>query len=232
MTAQQLMARRRSSLRLVIFDCDGVLVDSEPLANRILAADISMRGWTMATAEATRRFVGMTLRDVRPVVEVRLGTALPADWQATVEARIVAALAKEAVAVPGAIEAVRAVEAMGVAWRIASNSSHAEMGAKFGRLGIAGLVAGRVHSFTDVAAGKPAPDLFLAAARAAGAAAAECVVIEDSRPGVQAAMAAGMDCLGFAPHDTGAALQAAGAVVFHAMSELPGLLRAAQRRAA
>jgi beta-phosphoglucomutase-like phosphatase (HAD superfamily) len=121
---------------------------------------------------------------------------------------------------------------MGVPWRIASNSSHAEMRAKFARLGIADLVAGRVHSHSDVARAKPAPDLFLAAAAAGGADPADCVVVEDSLPGVRAASAAGMDCLGFAPHCDGAALRALGAVPFRAMAEIPALIEAAWRVAA
>ncbi len=232
MTPQALMARRQAPLRLVIFDCDGVLVDSEPVSNRILANDLSARGWLMTTADATRLFVGTSLADMVPAVEARIGTKLPSDWQADLQALIVTALAGEAVAIPDAVEALRAVDAMGMAWRVASNSSHEEMAAKFRRLGIDLLVAGRVFSFTDVKRGKPAPDLFLAAAASAGAAPAECVVIEDTVTGVQAAVAAGMDCLGFAPHGDGAALRAAGAVPFRAMRELPALLRAAWRRAA
>ena len=232
MTPDALIARRRVPLRLVIFDCDGVLVDSEPVSNRILAEDLTARGWPMETAEATRRFVGTSLPDMRPVVEARIGTALPSDWHRTLQARIVAALASEAVAIPGAVEALRAVDAMGIDWRVASNSSHEEMAAKFRRLGIERLVVGRVHSFTDVRHGKPAPDLFLAAAASAGVASAECLVIEDSVTGVRAAVAAGMDCLGLARRGDGAALRAFGAVPFRAMAELPVLLGAARRRAA
>lgn len=232
MTALELMQRRSAPLRLVIFDCDGVLVDSEPVSNRILAEDLTARGWAMTTEEATRRFVGTTLRDMRPLIEAHLGADLPPSWGEDVTQRIVDALAEESVAIPGAIDTLRALTALGLSWRIASNSSHAEMRAKFARIGIDGLVSGRVHSHTDVAAGKPAPDLFLAAARAQGAAAAECLVIEDSVPGVRAAVAAGMDCLGFAPHSDGAALRAHGAVPFKSMTDLPGLIQMAARRAA
>jgi HAD superfamily hydrolase (TIGR01509 family) len=231
-TPHAFLAARKASLRLVIFDCDGVLVDSEPVSNRILAEDLTSRGWPMRTAEATRRFVGTSLPDMRPEVEAHIGTILPADWHTTLQARIVAALAEEAVAVPGAVEALRAVHALGIPWRIASNSSHEEMRAKFRRIGIEHLVQGRLHSFTDVAHGKPAPDLYLAAAAAEGVRPPDCVVVEDSPTGVRAAVAAGMDCLGFAPHGDGAALRAAGAVPFHAMAELPALLAAAWRRAA
>jgi HAD superfamily hydrolase (TIGR01509 family) len=232
LTALERMAARTAPLRLVIFDCDGVLVDSEPVSNRVLAEDLTARGWPLDTHEATRLFIGTNLIEMRPVIEMRLGQRLPENWQAAMQARIVAALAEEAVPVAGAIEALRAVQALGIPWRVASNSSHPEMAAKFARLGIADLVAGRLHSFTDVARGKPAPDLFLAAAAAEGVAPATCVVIEDTVTGVRAAMAAGMDCLGFAPHGDGAALRAAGAVPFHSMAELPELIAVALRAGA
>lgn len=232
MTPLDLMTTRRLPLRLVIFDCDGVIVDSEPVSNRILAEELTALGWPMGTAEATRRFLGVTLADMVPTIEARLGRPLPADWRAVTTARIVAALAEESTAIPGAVEALRAVMALGVPWRVASNSSHPEMTAKFRRIGIGDLVRGRVHSHTDVARGKPAPDLFLAAADAEGVGPAECLVVEDSLPGVRAAVAAGMDCLGFAPHSDGAALRALGAVPFRSMAELPALIAAAWQRAA
>ena len=232
MTPFELIGGRRAALRLVIFDCDGVIVDSEPVSNRIIAEDLTAQGWPMRTEDATRLFLGVTLPDMMPTIQGRLGRKLPADWQADLTSRIVAALAAEAAPIPGAVETLHALTAMGVPWRVASNSSHAEMRAKFARLGIGALVDGRVHSHTDVARGKPAPDLFLAAATAAGVTAPECLVIEDSVPGVRAAMAARMDCLGFAPRSDGASLRAAGAVPFHAMADLPRLIETAWRRAA
>jgi HAD superfamily hydrolase (TIGR01509 family) len=232
MTPFELISGRRAALRLVIFDCDGVIVDSEPVSNRIIAEELTAKGWPMETAEATRRFLGVTLQDMQPIIEGRLGRTMHADWCGDVTARIVAALAAESTPIPGAVEALRALTAMGVPWRVASNSSHAELRAKFARLGISDLVAGRVHSHTDVARGKPAPDLFLAAAAAEGVVPAECLVIEDSVPGARAAVAAGMDCLGYAPHSDGSALRAAGAVPFRAMADVPRLVEAAWRRAA
>ena len=232
MTPLDLMRRRSAPLRLVIFDCDGVLVDSEPVSNRILAEELTVLGWPMDTGEATRRFLGTTLRDMQPQIEARIGAALPADWRQMVTIRIVAAMAEEAAAIPGAVEAVRAITALGVPWRVASNSSHAEMQAKFGRIGLADLVGGRVHSHTDVIAGKPEPYLFLAAAAAEGVTPRDCVVVEDSVPGVRAAIAAGMDCLAFAPHSDGADLRALGAVPFHRMADLPSLVEAGWRQSA
>jgi HAD superfamily hydrolase (TIGR01509 family) len=232
MTPLDLIAGRKAPLRLAIFDCDGVIVDSEPVSNRILAQELTSHGWPMATEEATRLFQGATLRDIQPSIEARLGRALPPTWRDDLAARLVAVLAVEATPIPGAVETLRALTAMGIPWRVASNSSHAEMRAKFGRLGIADLVAGRVHSHTEVARAKPAPDLFLTAAAAEGVAPAECIVVEDSAPGVQAARAAGMDCLAYAPHSDGHALRALGAVPFRSMADVPKWIEAGWRRAA
>lgn len=232
MSPLELMRRRRVALRLVIFDCDGVLVDSEPVANRVVAAELAVLGWKMTAAEADRRFLGMTLTDMVPVIERQLGRKLPPGWQDVLMHRLVDALEVQAEPVAGAAQALAGVSALGLPWRVASNSSHEEMHAKFTRLGLLSVVAGRVHSHRDVPRGKPAPDLFLAAAAAEGVAPAECVVIEDSLPGVRAAAAAGMDCLGYAPRSDGAVLREAGAVPFHSMFDVPGLVAAALRRAA
>jgi HAD superfamily hydrolase (TIGR01509 family) len=229
MTPLDLMRNRKALLRLVIFDCDGVIVDSEPIANRVTVTELATLGWTMTAAESERRFLGMTFSDMVPVIERQLGHAIPPAWHDTVKARLIEALALEAIPIAGALEALAALSALGVPWRIASNSSHEEMDAKFARIGIAAVVAGRMHSHRDVKQGKPAPDLFLAAAAAEGVAPAECMVIEDSQPGVRAAVAAGMDCLGYAPHSDGAALRALGAVPFRSMFDVPALVAAARR---
>jgi len=226
------MRGRRTALRLVIFDCDGVLVDSEPVSNRVVAASLATLGWVMTPAEADRLFLGMTLPDMVPVIERQIGRGLPLGWMEALKRRLVEALALEATPIAGALEALAGTSALGLPWRVASNSSHEEMRAKFGRLGVASLVAGRVHSHRDVGRGNPAPDLFLAAAAAEGVSPAECLVIEDSLPGARAAAAAGMDCLGYAPHSDGAALRALGAVPFRSMFNVPALLAAALRRAA
>ncbi len=146
MTPIDLMQARRTRLRLVIFDCDGVIVDSEPVSNRILAEEISALGWVMDTQEATRLFLGVTLTDMVPMIEARTARSLPHDWRLRLTARIVTALEEEATEMPGAIAALRAVDALGVPWRVASNSSHSEMRVKFARIGITDIMAGRVHS--------------------------------------------------------------------------------------
>ena len=219
-------------LRLVIFDCDGVLVDSETPSNRVVAEEITRLGWPMTTEESLARFVGSSLASVAADVEARTGRPAPPGWVDHLVARLVDVLGRELQPVPGAADLLRGVTALGLPYRIASNSSHEEMRAKFARTGMASLVEGRVHSAGDVGAPKPAPDLFLAAAAAAGAPPGACIVIEDSVPGAQAARAAGMACIGFDPHGDGARLRAVGAHPVRALSDIPALLRQALRKAA
>ena len=225
--AVQKLRARHEPLCLVIFDCDGVLVDSEPVTNRLVAAELTQLGWAMTMEECQRRFLGLNLAAMVPLIEAQLRRKLPAQWDRDLEQRLVMVLAEEVELIPGAAAALAETTRLGLPWRIASNSSHAELQAKFGRNGLGDVVAGRLHSHHDVALGKPAPDLFLSAAMAEGVAPASCVVIEDSVPGVRAAMAAGMTCLGFCPDTDGANLLAEGAAPFHSLYDLPALLRAA-----
>ena len=226
------------TLRLVIFDCDGVLVDSEPASNRVVAAACTELGWPMTTAEATALFMGLRLSDMPPIIEARIGRPAldgwPGTWIEHLRGQIIAALGREAEPMPGAAAVLRGVAALGVPYRVASNSSHEEMLVKFARTGLAALVKGRVHSARDVAAGKPAPDLFLAAAAAEGVAPGACLVVEDSVPGARGARAAGMPCLGLVAHgDAAAALAAEGAVPIRSLAEvLRAVARATGRAAA
>ena len=125
----------------------------------------------------------MTLPDMVPVIEAQLGRKLAPGWTDRLVATIKQAMATETVPIPGGLEALHGVTALGLPWRIASNSSHGELLVKFRCIGASDLVAGRLHSFEDVAQGKPAPDLFLATAAAEGVAPENCVVIEDSTTG-------------------------------------------------
>jgi HAD superfamily hydrolase (TIGR01509 family) len=214
---------------LVIFDCGGVLIDSEALCDRVVSAALRDAGWTVSGAECHRLFLGLTFPDIQAAAEARLGRALGNEWVGTVVERVAQVMAQEAEPIPGAREAIEAVGAMGLPFRIASNSSHPEMAAKFARAGFSDLVAGRTHSAYDLIArggrGKPDPGLFLETAAAEGVAPADCVVIEDSLAGVRAAIAAGMTCLGFSPETDGAHLRAAGALPFNSMFALPGIIR-------
>ena len=220
---------------LVIFDCDGVLIDSEALCDRVVAADLTQQGWDLSAAECHRLFIGLTFADTqhrrrippRPVARVRLGRRIVR--------RVTEVMANEAEPIPGAREALEATTALGLPFRIASNSSRPEMAAKFARTGLADLVEGRIHSAYDLIAsgkrGKPDPDLFLDAAAAEGVAPDACVVIEDSLAGVRAAVAAGMTCLGLSPDNDGAHLRAAGRFRlprcsrFRSASNFPGWTR-------
>ena len=208
----------------VLFDCDGVLADSEGLVNGIVARDLSARGWPMTGAEAAEHFLGMALPAMVPVIEAKVGP-LPPRWGETLSAHIAAHMLDALEPVPGAPAAVRAVVAAGVPAAVASNAGRGELQAKLERLGLLEPFAGRVFSFEDVARPKPAPDLYLAAARSCGAAPGDCVVVEDSLLGVRAGVSAGCRVLGLARETDASVLAAAGAeATFASMAALPGLL--------
>jgi beta-phosphoglucomutase-like phosphatase (HAD superfamily) len=211
-------------LGLVIFDCDGVLVDSEVLANRVVAEEVTKLGWPMTLDESMATFMALRLSDMPPIIEARLGMTVPEGWVGHLRDRIIAALAEEVEEIEGAGEALRAVAALGMPYRVASNSSHEEMRVKFARTGLAPLVEGRVHSARDVGVGKPAPDLFLAAAATEGVSPSACLVVEDSVTGARAARAAGMACLALVLHGDGAALTAEGAVPIRSLAEVPRIV--------
>jgi HAD superfamily hydrolase (TIGR01509 family) len=217
----------RAPLRLVIFDCDGVLVDSEGPSNRVVAEEITALGWPMTTEESQALFVGRRLSDIPAMVEPKIGRPVPSDWIEHLREKLIAMLAGEVEAMPGAHDVLLAVTDLGLPFRVASNSSHAEMAVKFERTGIAHLVQGLMHSARDVPRGKPAPDVFLAAAKAGGVPPEACLVVEDSVPGAMAARAAGMACVGLAPYGDDPALRAVGAVLVRSLDELPAILRAA-----
>lgn len=209
---------------LVIFDCDGVLVDSETIANRSLVAALGDEGWGLDEAESRRLFVGLSLASVVARIEAHLGRALPPGWVERMQAATYDRFRAELIAVPGAVAAVQAVQAAGIATCVASSGSHEKLALTLGLTGLAPVFSGRVFSATEVRRGKPFPDLFLHAAAAMGVAPSATTVVEDSVPGVTAAVAAGMMVIGFARETPRAALAAAGAQVFDDMAALPGLL--------
>ncbi len=217
----------RLPLRLVIFDCDGVLVDSEGPSNRMVAEECSLLGWPMDEAESTRRFIGFRLYDIAPVVEARIGRPVPPGWVEHLRTRLVQVLGAEVEPMPGILDALHATQALGLPFRVASNSGHEEMRVKFARCGMTALFQGRAHSAYDVGRGKPAPDVFLAAAAAEGVDPGACIVVEDSVPGAMGAAAAGMACIGLDPHTDGTALRSVGAHTIRAAAELPAIFEAA-----
>jgi HAD superfamily hydrolase (TIGR01509 family) len=208
--------------RLVIFDCDGVLVDSEPIAVRIDVEMLAEVGVTMTEQEVIERFVGRSPEVILAETEARLGRRVPHGWFERGEARIRRAYATELKPVPGIVEALEAID---LPVCVASSSGHENLRYKLELTGLWERFAGHIFSATEVANGKPAPDLFLHAASRMGAEPADCAVVEDSRYGVQAARAAGMDVFGFAGGLTpGAVLEGPRTVVFDDMSALPQLL--------
>jgi HAD superfamily hydrolase (TIGR01509 family) len=209
--------------RAVLFDCDGVLADTEILVNTLVAEQLSALGWPMTAAESRATFLGMALPDMVPRIEARVG-ALPADWVEELSTLIAHEMQRRTPPMPGAAEVVRAVAAAGVPVAVASNSGRAELMAKMRSLGLAAVFADRVFSFEDVDRPKPWPDIYLAAAAACDAAPRECVVIEDSVPGVRAGRAAGCRVLGFAHETPAGVLSAHGAEPFASMGDLPALL--------
>ncbi|MEI7711988.1 MAG: HAD-IA family hydrolase [Rhodospirillales bacterium] len=228
--AARFLAAQDHPVRMVIFDCDGVLIDSEGLTDRVVAASLSELGWNITPDECHRRFLGTSFYDMVPLIETAIGNSLAADWVDRLVDRLIAVFAREVEPIPGARDALEGVTALGLPWRIASNSSFKEMDAKFSRAGWTDLVRGRLHSGVEIIArggrSKPAPDIFLEAAAAEGIDPAHCLVIEDSATGARAARAAGMACLGYSPDNASDALRAAGAIPFRPMHALPALLRA------
>lgn len=214
---------------LIIFDCDGVLIDSETIASTVVARNLTALGWPMTVQGSLSTFLGMSIVDMEPMIIERLGS-LPEHWRRDLAAELVTALGTEVTLIPGARETLEAVNALGIPWRIASNSSDEEMRVKFANTGISGLTAGLSFSAGNIIAkggrAKPAPDVFLAAAASAQTPPANCLVLEDSALGVTGAVAAGMTCFGFAPHGDGAQLSAAGASkIVHSLNEFLESLR-------
>ncbi|MFD6180921.1 HAD family hydrolase [Streptomyces goshikiensis] len=183
---------------LVIFDNDGVLVDSEPLANGILAGYLSELGHPTSYDDSLRDYMGAAVHRVHDVVFERSGARLPAEFDETLHARTFAAFERELKPVPGVEEVLGALTAQGVAYCLASSGSHERIRVGHRAAGIDGWFEEEwIYSADDVGKGKPAPDLYLHAADQMGVLPARCVVVEDSPLGVEAAAAAGMDVFAF-----------------------------------
>ena len=207
---------------LVIFDCDGVLVDSEPIAIRIDVEMLAEVGMTVSEQEVIERFVGRSPELLARAVEDALGHPPPADWEERGERRLRCAFEADLQPVAGIREAL---ERITLPVCVASSSPPDRLRFKLELTGLYERFAGHIFSAAEVANGKPAPDLFLYAARQMGFDPAACVVIEDSRYGVLAGRAAGMDVLGYAGGVTPAqALAGPRTIVFDDMRLLPELI--------
>jgi HAD superfamily hydrolase (TIGR01509 family) len=185
-------------IRAVLFDCDGVLADSETLANRIVAEELTALGWALDAHGAQVEFLGLSLPDMTPIIEARVGQ-LPPGWGLALSERIAREMELGVRPMAGAGAALLAVAALGLPMAVCSNSARAELDMKMRVLGFEGFFAGRIFSFQDVARPKPAPDLYMAAAEACGVAPVDCLVLEDSATGVAAGLAAGCRVVSLVP---------------------------------
>ncbi len=217
-----------SAPALIIFDCDGVLVDSEPIANRILAEMLTVEGYPCTFAESVEKFVGRSLASIISMVEDALGRRLTTTFADRIQENTFAAFKDELLPVPGV---AAALEQVGERKCVASSGAPEKMRLTLGLTDLAHHFGDHVFSARMVANGKPAPDLFLYAAEQMKETPSSCLVVEDSVPGVTAARAAGMRVLGYVggshvQPDHGDRLASAGAEVFDDMSALPALIHA------
>lgn len=220
------MAQDRETLKLpsktpglIIFDCDGVLVDSEVISiavDEIVLADL---GWRIDTDEIIARFVGRSHDHFLAVVEEHIGYKLPDDWEDSYQRLYREAMRRDLRSVPGIIDALDVIT---VPSCVASNGSHEKMRFTLGLTGLLTRFDGRIFSASEVALGKPAPDLFLHASSTLGYKPSDCVVVEDSVAGVQAALAADMNVIAYAGGVTSRSqLEVFDVSVIDHMSELP-----------
>ena len=214
----------------VLFDCDGVLVDSEPITQGVLRDMLEEAGWSMTHEECMRTFVGKMVRQERALIEARTGKPLTDDWMAAFYERRNQRLRAELQAIDGALAAVRAAHAH-AAGRIACASGADRLKVEF-QIDMAGMrpyFGDRVFSGHEMPRSKPAPDVYLAAAAHLSADPARCLVIEDTPTGVTAGVAAGAEVWAYCPLPAAAErLQAAGASrLFGHMAELGDWLASA-----
>ena len=215
-----------------LFDCDGVLVDSEAITNGVLHEMLVERGWTALTAQDCMRiFIGRAVKDQRELIERNTGQPLTEQWLADFRERRNLRLARTLLAIEGAVDAVAEVHALtGGRIACASGADRGKVELQLRKCGLLPFFEGRVFSGHELPRSKPAPDVYLAAAAALGVDPGRCVVIEDTVVGVTAGVAAGCTVFGYSPpeagHDAPQPLLDAGAErVFTRMSQLPALVR-------
>ena len=205
---------------LAIFDCDGVLIDSERLAVRTEAKILKGLGWPLTEKEIIARFVGRSADYMQSEIEMHLGRNI--DWNAEFEVEYRRVFECELTPMPGVMDALERID---LATCVASSGSHEKMKFTLGLTGLFDYFDGRIFSADEVRKGKPAPDLFLHAARTMNCSPSRCAVIEDSVAGVMAGVAAGMTVFGYSGSVTSSLeLTKSGAEVFGRMADLPVLL--------
>ena len=218
--------------KAILFDCDGVLVDSEPLTNGVLCAMLNEAGWAISPQECMDTFIGKTVRNEAVRIEAHTGQPLTDAWVEEFYARRNVEIERHLQPIDGALDAVRGMHALlGGRIACASGADRFKVEMQLRQVGMAEWFGEHVFSGHEMPATKPAPDVYLAAAAALGVPSEHCLVIEDSVTGVTAGVAAGATVWGYAPggsgHSASAALRAAGAAqLFTHMGDLPQLLSA------
>ena len=216
----------------VLFDCDGVLVDSEPITNGVLRDMLEERGWTLSSDECMRIFVGKAVKDEAALIEANTGSPVTPEWLQSFWARRNERLTNELVEIPGAPAAIRALHAtLGGKIACASGADRIKVEMQLRKIGVFDAFEGRIFSGHEMPRSKPAPDVYLAAAAALDVDPARCAVVEDTVTGATAGVAAGATVFGYSPgglgHSGADALRAAGAVqIFTDMAQLPSVLAA------
>lgn len=212
--------------KAVIFDCDGVVVDSEHPTLLMVQADLARYGLDVTLDELNAKYVGGTVETVATRARAA-GARLPDGWVADFYTRMYAMLRVNTPLIDGITGVLDALDAAGIPFAMGSNGTLEKMHITLGQHGLVERFRGHLYSGQAIGRPKPAPDLFLLAAERLGVVAADCVVIEDSVAGATAARAAGMPCFGYAPQGDHPALAATGARLFSSMRELPALLELA-----
>lgn len=214
----------------VLFDCDGVLVDSEPITCRVLATALGELGWPISFEETMAIFLGKTVKDEAALIQARTGFALTDEWLAGFRARRDAVLSTELEAVSGAVATVVALhQQLQGRIALASGADRDKLLLQLKKVGLLGCFEGRIHSGHEMPRNKPHPDVYLAAAATLGVDPRRCAVVEDTVTGAKAGLAAGATVFGYSPggagHSGAQALLAAGvSVIFTDMAELPQVL--------
>ncbi|MDA7949223.1 MAG: HAD family phosphatase [Hyphomicrobiaceae bacterium] len=212
--------------KLVIFDCDGVLVDTEAIANDLMARVFTDYGVPLSAQECRKRFQGMSIEDVCRDVARLANRPYDPSFPGNIRSEVEGILANGVEPIPGAVELVQSVARSNIPYCVASSGSVRKMRLTLGSVGLLPLLEDCLFSAQDIGRGKPHPDIFLTAAAAMKHRCEDAVIIEDSVNGVIAGVASGARVLGYTgdPFTDADALQGAGAEVFHHMREVPALI--------
>ncbi len=212
------------TVKLIIFDCDGVLVDTETLSNQLLVENLARYGLEISLDDAMGMFVGGSMQGVKQRAE-ELGAQLPENWVDEIYALTYDKLREGVEPIDGILGLVEVLQSINLPFCVASNGSEEKMGITLGSTGLSSHFANAMFSAHKLNTWKPEPDLFLAAAAHFGVPAADCAVIEDSHNGVVAAMSAGMRCYAYTPEKPNQAFIDLGATCFDRMQDIPELLQ-------